>query len=348
MAAAATDKFRKKKNLFATTLNGGISDVDVTLTANSLTGVPTDTGVTVTIDRVDSNGIATPALREDITGVVSGSNITGLLRAQSGTTAVSHANGAVVEMTWDSETWNDAVDGFLADHEQDGTHSASIALTTPALTSPTFLGNIDGWIAGSDTWTYASATTFTIAGVDRTALFKKGTKLKLTQTSAKYFYVTSSSFSTNTTVTVTGGSDYTLANAAITSPYYSYASNPQAFPHWFNWSPTVDWDSTDPSGTTTTITRFRVEGDTCYIEFRQNNTVAGTTNTQVGFNGPIASQNISNTYLVIGAGMASTAEIDTRPTTSAIAFIYSTTPVIYVFFSSISAKSAYCSGSYRI
>jgi len=348
MAAAATDKFRKKKNSFATTLNGGISDVDVTLTANSLTGVPTDTGVTVTIDRVDSNGVATPALREDVTGVVSGSTITGLLRAQSGTTAVSHANGAVVEMTWDSETWNDAVDGFLADHEQDGTHSASIALTTPVLTSPTFSGNIDAWIAGSDTWTYASATSFTIAGVDRTAIFTKGTKIKLTQTSAKYFYVTSSSFSTNTTVNVIGGTDYTLANAAITSPYYSYSANPQGFPHWFNYSVTVNWDGTDPSGTTTTIAKFRVEGNTCHIYFRQNNTVAGTTNTQVEFNGPITANNTSNNYASLGTALASTAEIDTVPTTTARAFIYSTTPTIYIFFSSISAKSAYCNGFYLI
>jgi len=100
-----------------------------------------------------------------------------------------------------------------------------------------FVPLTDGWTVGEDTWTYASATTFTIAGVDRTAMFPKGTKIKLTQTTAKYFYVVDSAFSTNTTVTVTGGITYTLANAAITSPYYSYASTPQGFPNYFSYTP---------------------------------------------------------------------------------------------------------------
>ena len=52
-------------------------------------------------------------------------------------------------------------------------------LTTPVIVN--LVGN-DGWIKATDTWTYASATTFTIAGVDRTAMFPKGTKIKLTQT----------------------------------------------------------------------------------------------------------------------------------------------------------------------
>src|SRR3990167_2428347 len=46
-------------------------------------------------------------------------------------------------------------------------------------------GPIDGWIADGATWTYVSATTFTVSG-DVTAQFRKGTKLKLTQTTAKY------------------------------------------------------------------------------------------------------------------------------------------------------------------
>lgn len=98
---------------------------------------------------------------------------------------------------------------------------------------------LTGWIAGAGTWTYASATTFTVAG-NVTAFFTPGTKLRLTQTTTKYFYVLSSSYSApNTTITITGGTDYTLANAAITAPAYSYMSNPQGFPHWFNFLATV-------------------------------------------------------------------------------------------------------------
>lgn len=133
MAAANTDKFRKKKNLFSTNLNGSITDSDTTLTADSLSGVPTDTAVTVTIDRVDANGISTPSFREDVTGVVSGSTITNLLRGEGTTTAQSHADNAVVEITWETETWNDAVDGILVGHNQDGTHKSGTVFTLPQI-----------------------------------------------------------------------------------------------------------------------------------------------------------------------------------------------------------------------
>ena len=96
-----------------------------------------------------------------------------------------------------------------------------------------------GWIADTAAWTYASATTLTITG-DVTARFPVGTKVKLTQTTVKYFYVVSATYSApNTTITLTGGSDYSLANAAITSPYYSYSSTPQGFPQAFNYA--VTW-----------------------------------------------------------------------------------------------------------
>lgn len=109
----------------------------------------------------------------------------------------------------------------------------------------------DGWVAAykqdgtAETWTYASATTFTVSG-DLTTKYYKGVKIKFTQTSAKYFYVTASSHADGTTtVTVTGGSDYSVANAAITSPYYSLADKPQGFPNAFNYS--VTWSSTGAS-----------------------------------------------------------------------------------------------------
>lgn len=146
MAAANSDKFRKKKNLFSTTLNGGITDVATSLTAASLTDVPTDTAVTVTVDRVDANGASTPSLREDITGVVSGSNITNLLRGEGATTAQAHANGAVVEITWETETWNDAVDGILAGHNQDGTHKSALVTTLKASAADVTTGTEDAKI----------------------------------------------------------------------------------------------------------------------------------------------------------------------------------------------------------
>lgn len=103
-------------------------------------------------------------------------------------------------------------------------------LTNKTIGSPLFEGTWDGWIAANETWTYASATTFTISG-DKTGKYQKGDKIKLTQTSVKYFYVVGVSYSSpNTTVTVNGMNLYTLADATITSPFYSKMETPTGYP----------------------------------------------------------------------------------------------------------------------
>lgn len=120
----------------------------------------------------------------------------------------------------------------------------------------------DGWLASTDTWTYASASTFTIAGVDRTGVYTKGTRLKFTQTSAKYAVVVSSSFSTDTTVTIAVNTDYTIANAAITAPYYSYMDNPAGYPTHFAYTPAfTGFTGTVPTGTF----RYAIIGKTCWV-----------------------------------------------------------------------------------
>jgi len=88
----------------------------------------------------------------------------------------------------------------------------------------------DGWCYDTDTWVYVSATSFKVTGKDVRYKFPKGTKIKLVQTTTKYFYVVATAYSTDTTITVTGGSDYTLANAAISGQAYSYADTPQGYP----------------------------------------------------------------------------------------------------------------------
>ena len=77
-------------------------------------------------------------------------------------------------------------------------------------------------------------------------------RIKLTQTTVKYFIITGvSTYSGgNTTITVYGGTDYDLANAAITSPYYSTQKAPQGFPlSPIKW--TVKTTSTDSYATAT-------------------------------------------------------------------------------------------------
>ncbi len=98
--------------------------------------------------------------------------------------------------------------------------------------------NLGGaWVdASSETWTYLSADAPTfqllVANADRSALYGPGTRIKLTQSSTvRYFIVTAVSYSApNTIVTLYGGTDYTLANAAISAQQYAYSRFPPGFP----------------------------------------------------------------------------------------------------------------------
>jgi len=85
----------------------------------------------------------------------------------------------------------------------------------------------NGWIPAGVTWTYASATTFTIAG-DYSAVLTKGMKFKLTANSVVLQgYIISAVYGApNTTVTVVGDA---LTNHTFTDNYYSTAANPASF-----------------------------------------------------------------------------------------------------------------------
>lgn len=148
----------------------------------------------------------------------------------------------------------------------------------------------DGWISDSgETWTFASSTTFTVQG-DATAKYTVGTRIRLTQSaSVKYFVVTAapSLAAGVTTVTISGGTDFTLANAAITGNYHSYEANPQGYPTWFNFDPS-------PTGWTATPTKncvFALLGKVCTVQMY----ISGTSNaTTAGFTLPITPD--SGTY----------------------------------------------------
>ena len=159
---------------------------------------------------------------------------------------------------------------------------------------------IDGWADDSGSvWTYASTSpdTFTTAG-DRTAVFSKGTRIKMINTTLKYFVVASSSFGAGTTtVTVTGGTDYSLAAVAISANSYSYAANPQGYPGYFNYAPTFTGFSADPA-VGDGSSRFAVNGRTCIWEHNYN--TAGTSNA-TGFTVtlPIASASYFRSWLLV-------------------------------------------------
>lgn len=162
-----------------------------------------------------------------------------------------------------------------------------------------------GWIAG-EAWTYVSATTFSVAA-DVTAKYSKGDRIKLTQTTVKFFYVVGvSAFSGGiTTITVTGGSDYTLANAAISSPFYSKVQTPNGFPQWFNYVPVLTGYSADPIAV---FARFCLNGQTCEVKIAMAGAFStfGVSNTNaLTFSLPIPAANITATPVYcFGHGIA--------------------------------------------
>lgn len=121
MPAAATDKFIKGARRWSGQIGAsGVSDASVTtISLVSTTGLPTDTAVELTIDRVDASGNLTTSKEEIIRGVVSGTNIISAVRGVEGT-AQAHSAGAVVEVRLTASMWNRLVDGLLTFATQTG------------------------------------------------------------------------------------------------------------------------------------------------------------------------------------------------------------------------------------
>lgn len=124
-------------------------------------------------------------------------------------------------------------------------------------------GNWNGWVDAGESWAYASPTTITVPS-GAASKYAKGDKIKLTQTTVKYFSIIAVA---DTLLTITGGTDYTLVNAAISLNYYSHEDSPVGFPGSFAYTPTLVWTAgTAPSGAVgVTKVYFKVSGDFLHI-----------------------------------------------------------------------------------
>ena len=145
-----------------------------------------------------------------------------IVREQEGSSARTIVVGDQVSLT-PTKKFRDDTNTHIG---SDGSDHSKVGANETALE--------DGWVVAGETWTYASVDdptfTFTISG-DKTGKYSAGMKIKLTQTTVKYFIITKVAYSSpNTTITMYGGTDYDLVNAAITSPYYSVVKAPQGFP----------------------------------------------------------------------------------------------------------------------
>jgi hypothetical protein len=282
------DKFRKYKSLYSSTANTFSTGESVTITPASVVGLPTDTEITLTFDRLDSSGNKTPDKMERIRGTVSGSNfvVSSGGRAVEGTEQVH--TSPVVEMIWNADDWNDTVDGILEEHGQDGVHSDALVTSLKATGAEIDTGTEDAkivtpkaiadssissmWTPARETWAYASATTITVPS-GAASKYSVGDKIKLTQTTVKYFYIVGVA---DTVLTVTGGSDYSVADTTITDNFYSKSDNPQGFPAVFNWTPVFTGFSADP---TNLVFTFSIKQKWCFFNIRMGTN--GTSNSDV-------------------------------------------------------------------
>lgn len=162
------------------------------------------------------------------------------------------------------------------------------ALTGKTLAeTKTVLGiDVGGWVLVSDTWTYASATTINVPS-GAASIYSVGDKLRLKQGGGyKYFYIY---IVADTLLTVTGGSDYAVENATITSPYYSKGGG-VGFPAYFNWNGASGSNAQGFTGALTTdSTVFSIKGR--MVTVIPN--IMGTSNaTTFTFTLPVASSTI--------------------------------------------------------
>ena len=158
-------------------------------------------------------------------------------------------------------------------------NEAVAANATKSVLASSLSANVGGWVAVTDTWTYASATTITVPS-GAASLYSKGTKIKLTQTTVKYFYVVGVA---DTVLTIAASDEYTLANAAISSISYSNQENPVGFPSQFTFSTTHGGYSSAPAGKL----KYKIIGTRIIIDYAD--TTTGTSNaTTTTFTVPVA------------------------------------------------------------
>lgn len=334
-----------RANHTGTQLAATVSDFSTAADARITAATATGTGSLV---RATSPVLVTPALGTPASGVAT--NLTGTAAGLTAgnatklatTRAINGVNfdgSAAITVPAAGSTLTDTVPIVNGGTAATTAAAAQINLNVTAA---------DGWMAANETWTYVSATSFTVTG-NVMAKYQVGDRIKLTQTTVKYFYIASLSFSVNTTINITGGDDYSLANAAITLPSYSKAQNPQSFPDWFNFTPTnVAWNGTAPSGTVTNTSKFRMDARQVFFKVKRQYSIAGSGNSQANFDIPLVTAIGAGEYNGVANGLVSTAATSSVPTDSCRAVAYGTVPTIYMFFNSITAMSFWVAGFYEI
>lgn len=166
----------------------------------------------------------------------------------------------------------------------DGFHASDYSETDGQLVT-----NYGGWIKINAALTYSSADapTYVVStSKDLTGVIGVGMRIKFTNNSVTFYGIVTAI--TASTITLYGGTDYSVANSAITNPFFSYQKAPLGFPlNPVKWTVEVTDTSDREQATPTNGTWYNLGGLTISIpigiwltSFSVNPWVTGTSKTQ--------------------------------------------------------------------
>ena len=211
--------------------------------------------------------------REIVKCAIDGTAVTSIDRAQDGTAAVAHTSGAKIIMAW-TKSHHEAL--------KDGTDLNDNIITAAKLDA----NLLAGWLLLAASGTRVSNTSFTVSG-DVTDQIAVGDKLKITDTTTKYLYVTAATYEApNTTITVTGGTDY-VVDGNPTNIYYSKATSPVGFPTWFNYTTSITPGGSMTYSSVTQVARFMMQGSSVTLNIYATGTIGGTPDNDITFTIPV-------------------------------------------------------------
>lgn len=145
----------------------------------------------------------------------------------------------------------------------------------------------NGWNPLSTTLTYGSSTTVTYSG-DLTSVINKGDKFRLKQGAGyKYYNVITHVAGT---ITLYGGSDYTIVNSAITDTYFSH-DNAVGFPEEFNFTPS--WTGLTVGNGVLNFGTVRLTEKYCYVSVGFTLGTTSSITGAVSFTAPVPAKRVT-------------------------------------------------------
>lgn len=263
-------------------------DGDTTKQARfQLSGITTATTRTYTLPDI-TDSIVTLTATQTLTNktltapTITGPSITGTVGGSATYSTVTLTTPTIASFVNATHNHSNAAGG--------GSTLTSPTINTAIISNPT-LRLWDGWEDANETWTFSTSAAVTVPS-DATTKYAIGDKVKLTQSaSVKYFYITGVA---STTLTLNGGTDYTVANSAISANAYSHVQTPLNFPASFNYTPT--WTNLTV-GNGTNLSAFSMNGRLVYTRlfFKLGSTSSVATNPTFTF--PMTA---STNYTTIG------------------------------------------------